>query len=257
MPCHSGHAHGHQHHPEHLRRQYRERQQHAFLPDLYHHRADAYPSQPASVCTACGAPVADFDYVTNALSFTALDNSVNAQNWYWNFGDGSPVDTLRLGVHEYAGPGTYTVTLIVTSPCGADTAVRTITITGLSQCLHVMQPGPVRGFDSYVFSRDDATNNNDGAGSVLAMMTWTWSGNPGTGRGYVKFDLSRICSSATLLEGRFSAYYNAILGQPHSGANTATLRRVTSNWDEYAVTWLNQPTSTTVNQIAVPALAGR
>lgn len=214
------------------------------------------PSMPASVCTACGAPVADFDYVTNALSFTALDNSVNAQNWFWNFGDGSPIDTLRLGVHEYVAPGTYTITLIVTSPCGADTVARTLTITGLSQCLHVMQPGPVRGFDSYVFSRADATNSNAGAGSVLSMMTWTWSGNLGTGRGYLQFDLSRICNTATLLEARFSAYYNAILGQPHSGANSATLRRVTSPWDEYAITWLSQPTTTTTNMVAVPTLAG-
>lgn len=214
------------------------------------------PSQPDSVCTACGAPIADFDYVTNAFSFTALDNSVNAQNWYWDFGDGSPVDTLRLGVHEYAGPGTYTVTLIVTSACGADTAVRTVTITGLSECLHVMQPGPVRGFDTWAFSRDDATNNNYGSHPLQYVLTWTWSGNPGTGRGYMRFDLSRICNTASLLEARFSASYNSIIGQAHSGTNNAWLRRVTTPWDEYSLTWLNQPVVTTVNQVAVPTLTG-
>jgi PKD repeat protein len=214
------------------------------------------PSQPDSVCTACGSPIADFDYVTNAFSLACLDNSVNGQYWSWNFGDGSVLDTFQNAVHEYAAPGTYTVTLIVSSACGADTAVRTVTITGLNECLHVMQPGPVRGFDSYVFSRDDATNNNNGNGNLHFVCTWTWSGNPGTGRGYTRFDLSRICNTANLLEARFSAYYNPILGQPHSGANQGWLSRTTTPWDEFAITWLNQPTTTTVNRIMVPVLAG-
>jgi PKD repeat protein len=214
------------------------------------------PSQPDSVCTACGSPVADFDYVTNAFSLACLDNSVNGQHWSWNFGDGTPLDTFQNAVHEYAAPGTYTVTLIVSSACGADTAVRTVTITGLNQCLHVMQPGPVEGIDSYVFSRDDATNTNAGSGNLHFVVTWTWSGNPGTGRGYAKYDLSRICNTANLLEARFSAFYNPILGQPHSGANQGWLSRCTSPWDEYAITWLNQPTITNVNRATVPQLTG-
>lgn len=215
------------------------------------------PVVPADVCDACGTPVADFDFVTNVLSLACIDNSVNGQHWFWNFGDGSPLDTFPNAVHEYAGPGIYTVTLIVTSACGADTISKQVTISGLNECLHVMQPGPVKGFDSDVFSRDDATNSNLGSSVYYGLWTWTWSGIPGTGRSYIRYDLSRICNTATLLDARMSVFYDPAVGQPHTGANSgATLSRVTSNWDEYAVTWLNQPTTTAVNQIAVPTVTG-
>jgi PKD repeat protein len=214
------------------------------------------PSVPDSVCDACGTPVADFDYITNVLSLACIDNSVNGQQWSWNFGDGSPLDTLQNAVHEYVGPGTYTVTLIVSSACGSDTIAKTVTITGLNECMHVMQPGPVKGFDTDAFSRDDATNSNYGSSAYYGLYTWTWSGNPGTGRSYVKFDLSKICTTATLLDGRLSTWYDVSIGQTHSGANDAWLSRCTSLWDEYAVTWLNQPTTTAINQIAVPQFAG-
>ncbi|MCB9232126.1 MAG: S8 family serine peptidase [Bacteroidia bacterium] len=214
------------------------------------------PSRPDDICDACGFPVADFDYVTNVLSLTAIDGSVNGVSWKWDFGDGSPTDTLRNAVHVFPGPGVYTVTLIVTSSCGSDTTAKTVTITGLNECLHVYQPGPVKGIDAFVFSRDDTRNTNYGSHPYHMVMTWTFSGNLGTSRAHQYFDLSKICNSATLLDGRYSVFYNTVLGQPHSGANTGTMSRCTTPWDEYAITWLNQPTTTPTNAAAVPLLTG-
>ena len=214
------------------------------------------PTVPAVVCDACGTPIADFDFVTNVLSLACIDNSVNGQHWSWNFGDGSALDTLRHAVHEYAAPGIYTVTLIVTSACGADTVAKTVSITGLDECLHVLQPGPVKGFDAPTYSRDDATNTNYGNSAYALAMTWTWSGNLGTWRNYTRYDLSRICNSATLLDGRLFATHDATIGQAHSGNTAALLSRATAPWDEFAITWLNQPPVTAVNQVTVPAVTG-
>lgn len=214
------------------------------------------PTEPDDVCDACGIPIANFDFVTNVLSLACLDNSVNGQVWSWNFGDGSPLDTMRNAVHVFAGPGTYQVTLIVSSACGSDTLSKSVTITGLNECKHVLQPGPVNGVDADILSRDDATNNNSGNSGYLYIATWTWSGNPGTGRSYVWYDLSRICNTANLLDARLSVNYHNLIGQVHQGANAGWLSRCTTPWDEYAVTWLNQPTVTATNRINVPALAG-
>ncbi|MCL4106216.1 UNVERIFIED_CONTAM: hypothetical protein GTU68_061058 [Idotea baltica] len=214
------------------------------------------PERPDSICDACGFPVADFDYVTNVLSLTAIDGSVNGVSWQWDWGDGSPIDTLTNAVHNFPAAGMYTITLIVSSPCGSDTIAKTVNISGLNECLHVYQPGPVKGIDAFAFSRDDSRNTNYGSHPYHYLLTWTWSGNPGTGRGHQYFDLSKICNSATLLDARFSAYTTASVPTPHSGANTATMARCTSPWDEYALTWLNQPTTTAVNAVTVPAMTG-
>lgn len=213
------------------------------------------PSRPDSICDACGFPVADFDFVTNVLSLATFDESVNGVSWAWDFGDGSPIDTLINAVHVYPGPGVYTITLIVTSPCGSDTLSKPVTISGLNECTHVYQPGPVKGVDAYVFSRDDARNTNYGNSTLNSIMTWTWSGNPGSARSYQYFDLSKICSSATLVGAEYSAFFTPTnSAQPHAGANAASLQRCTAPWDEYALTWLNQPATTAINAAAVPTM---
>ncbi|MBL7798809.1 MAG: PKD domain-containing protein [Saprospiraceae bacterium] len=93
------------------------------------------------------APVAAFQPSTDSLclnspvSFT--NNSSGASMYFWDFGDGN-VSGMFQPTHQYAGPGTYTVTLIATNSnydnhgnplcCCADTAIATVFIDSL--------PGP-------------------------------------------------------------------------------------------------------------------
>ena len=72
--------------------------------------------------TLTPSPVADFTVnPTTCLNQPTqfLDNSTGAVSWYWEFGDGS-TSTLPDPVHEYAAPGTYTVSLTVTSGGGTN-----------------------------------------------------------------------------------------------------------------------------------------
>ena len=55
-------------------------------------------------------PVANFIYVVNGAVVTFIDQSVNANQWDWDFGDGFQ-STLRNPIHTYQSSGDFTVTL--------------------------------------------------------------------------------------------------------------------------------------------------
>jgi PKD repeat protein len=61
-----------------------------------------------------------------------------AESWLWEFGDGA-TSTAQDPPHEYVTPGTYTVTLTVERPEGADTETKADYIT-------VIGPGPTADF---------------------------------------------------------------------------------------------------------------
>lgn len=58
---------------------------------------------------------------------TFMNSSQNADNYEWNFGDGSTSD-MATPTHEYAMNGTYTVTLIASNDCGSDTMTQEVEI---------------------------------------------------------------------------------------------------------------------------------
>jgi PKD repeat protein len=53
---------------------------------------------------------------TSALDVDFTDLSFGANNWSWNFGDGAS-STAQNPSHNYAAPGTYTVTLLINNNC--------------------------------------------------------------------------------------------------------------------------------------------
>lgn len=53
------------------------------------------------------------------ISFKNLTVGAEAVAWDWNFGDGSPHSTFRNPLHQYAAPGSYTVTLQAKDAAGA------------------------------------------------------------------------------------------------------------------------------------------
>jgi len=67
-------------------------------------------------CSTVGL-AADFVSSTDTVDLAGLgmvsftDTSINALSWEWNFGDGSPVETVQDPTHTYIDTGIYTVTL--------------------------------------------------------------------------------------------------------------------------------------------------
>ncbi len=113
-------------------------------------------------------PIADFSSDQTAscegvlVEFTDL--STDAMSWAWDFGDGATSDVQNPD-HSYDTQGTYTVRLIVTNDCGADTT------TG--EELIAFTPPPVADFSAdptatCTGSDVDFTDLSTGA------YTWQW-----------------------------------------------------------------------------------
>lgn len=73
-----------------------------------------------------GTPTASFSAVETELVVDFTDLSVNADSWFWDFGDGN-TSTTQNPQHTYALPGAYTACLIATMECGgSDTTCMTV-----------------------------------------------------------------------------------------------------------------------------------
>ena len=98
-------------------------------------------------------PMADFTWQVfsgGLIGFTNL--SQNGVSYTWDFGDGSPQQDGFDIEHDYAANGTYVVTLIVSSPCGAsllqqDVVVQVVGAKEVQQLKMVrLFPNPANGW---------------------------------------------------------------------------------------------------------------
>ncbi|MCB9232463.1 MAG: PKD domain-containing protein [Bacteroidia bacterium] len=105
-------------------------------------------------------PTAAYTYTKSGRTVTYTNNSsVNANTYYWNFGDGF-TSTLKNPAHTYATNGNYYVCLISENGCGNDTSCQVINIC----------PAPVAGFQPFqagaLIAFGDTTQYNP--------TTWYW-----------------------------------------------------------------------------------
>ena len=115
----------------------------------------------------------------------------------------------------------------------------------------VLQPGPQDGKDAMVQTLYPATNM--GSEDNFIAAAWTYNGVFGITRSLVQFDLSVIPPNATVSEAKMDLYYNPNSGhEGHSGSNASYIRRITTGWEEYSITWNNQPNYTTTNEVQLP-----
>jgi uncharacterized repeat protein (TIGR01451 family) len=73
-------------------------------------------------------PLAVFSFTTSNGTATFTDASTGNTSWAWTFGD-LGTSTQQNPVHNYTSSGTYTVTLIVSGPCGNDTTIQSVNVT--------------------------------------------------------------------------------------------------------------------------------
>ncbi len=97
----------------------------------------AYNSSASTI--ACGKTV----------QFT--DQSTQAFNWLWNFGDQS-TSVLQNPLHTFTAPGTYNVKLVVSNPLGSDSVTHTITVTSIFTANVTATPTTICNGDSVQLS---------------------------------------------------------------------------------------------------------
>ena len=86
----------------------------------------AYCFPPTSIPTASFS--SDFSSVLCGGNVQFSDESDQAFEWYWTFGDGT-FSNLQNPKHTFTAPGTYNVQLLVTNPLGSDSIIQTIDVT--------------------------------------------------------------------------------------------------------------------------------
>jgi PKD repeat protein len=127
------------------------------------------------------APAAAFSSSCNDLACDFTDGSTdpdgNVTEWRWDFGDGSSAG-VRHPSHEYAGEGTYTVSLTVTDAAAAEAST--------SSQVTVTPPGPnadpVADF-TWSCPSLSCTFTDGSADSDGNITGWQWSFGDGTSAG--------------------------------------------------------------------------
>lgn len=146
-------------------------------------------------------PIADF-ILTPAqgcdppLDVSFFDQSINANGWFWDFGDGN-TSTLQNPMHTYTTVGNYTITLVVTdsvSGCSDDFTLPVVitdpqanfSATPTFGCIGLAVPFTNNSTDANTYQWDFG----DGNTSVAANPSHTYA-NPGT------YDVTLIASDGT------------------------------------------------------------
>lgn len=83
-----------------------------------------------TIATACVPPLADFSFTTDSSNLTATFTNLSTigETFLWDFGDGT-TDTSAHPIHQFPFPGTFTVSLLASGPCGTDTISQSVTVT--------------------------------------------------------------------------------------------------------------------------------
>ena len=152
--------------------------------------------------------------------------------------------------------GNYVFQLMVTDDDGA-TGVDTVSVSVAQapQQTLTLQPSD-NTFERLLFGNTVTEQSNHAV--ELTASTWTAGGQVVFVRGAFGFDLSSIPSTATIISAKLTLYsnptpLNGSLTVPNEGpANAMLIRRITNSWVPASTFWLNQPSTTSTDQIVIP-----
>jgi|CXWL01.1.fsa_nt_gi hypothetical protein len=141
-------------------------------------------------------------------------------------------------------------------------------LTGIDTTSVTLNPSPIQTLTLQPANNNDerhlfgsATIDQSGHATELDAGTWTVGGSTVFLRGAFKFDLSSIPPTATILTAKLTLYSNPTplngnLTNANEGSNNAMyIRRISSNWTPSTTFWLNQPSTTTTDQVSIPHTA--
>jgi PKD repeat protein len=116
----------------------------------------------------------------------------------------------------------------------------------------VLQPGPLTGMDAEL--RTDSPDTPNGSSQDFIANAWTAQGNFFIQRSLIRFDLSQIPSSSSIVNATLKLMTNLNTGhyQMDSGPNPSYFLRVLEAWNENTVTWNSQPSVSMNDPVIVP-----
>jgi hypothetical protein len=204
---------------------------------------------------------------TATLTGTGSDADGNVVAYLWSqvsgpaptiiTNPGNPSTTVKFSIS-----GTYVFQLMVTDNGGA-TGVDTTKVTvnqGSTQTLTLQPASNPNDVKLQILNgTTDQTHNN---APDLVLTQWTNGGQPVTVRSLLKFDLSTIPQSATIVSANLYLYshpaplLNGTGNEANWGANNSfTVQRAATDWSPASITWFNQPSGSASGQVTVPHTA--
>ncbi|MEM1323154.1 MAG: PKD domain-containing protein [Bacteroidota bacterium] len=182
-------------------------------------------------------PTADFSFLQSGATLTFNNQSSNANNFQWDFGDGNN-SSMRDPTYTYTQEGTFLITLTVTNDCGTDVFIEQVQISLQGP------PDPAFSVDNGSGCAPLTVQFTDDSGTGITDRLWTFEGgNPATsteanpivtynnaGLFDVRLEVSNTVGSNTLLE----ASYIRIEPQPQAD--------FTFDQNEFTVTFTNLST---------------
>ncbi|MDO6432904.1 DNRLRE domain-containing protein [Flavitalea sp. BT771] len=172
---------------------------------------------------------------------------------------GSPSTVVRFGVK-----GTYLFQLEATDDhgnTGVDTVSVIVNASIAEPATLVLQPA--NNPNEYAVAIYNGGDISGVSGPDIPISAWTISSLPITVRNLMKFDLSSIPSSATIVSANLYLYsypaptLNGNFQDANYGSdNTLLVQRVSSSWspvDPGKTTWSNQPSTDTTHQAIAPS----
>lgn len=146
-----------------------------------------------SVCSyAATAPIANFSATPTSgistLQCVFTDTSTNTPtSWSWNFGDTvNNTSTLQNPLHNYATPGTYTVSLTATNAYGSNTKTQTayITVTAGTSTTFFTESFETTALSGWYDGATPVTSG--GESGNCAVWAWKLGANTPTGTGAMR-----------------------------------------------------------------------
>jgi len=114
-------------------------------------------SAPIAIVATDSAPSADFSFTQSGGIITFTNTGTSGATYDWQFGDvNGSTSTDENPAFAYPADGNYSVTLITSNDCGADTATLTLTgINGLDFSSQLaVAPNPTKGSFTLTFGSD-------------------------------------------------------------------------------------------------------
>ncbi|MDP9229600.1 MAG: DNRLRE domain-containing protein [Bacteroidota bacterium] len=157
--------------------------------------------------------------------------------------------------------GTYIFQLMANDN-GGSIGVDTVAVLVNPSPITTFTVQPANNPNEIALVNNNGVDESGGSRPDMPIEAWTNGGNPYTVRGIIKFDLSSIPSTATIVSANLYLYsypsptLNGNFTDANFGTNnTLLVQQVTSDWTPATATWFNQPATTTTNEIIVPHTA--
>lgn len=142
------------------------------------------------------------------------------------------------------------ITATVNASGASNTAYVVINLTDIADVLVnytvTIQPDETAGKDAFIYEY----NADQNLGTHPDFMAGVY--NDDKTRNLIRFNFSEIPTDAIVDNVNVSLYsYNSSSNGTHLGNNSSLLQRVTSSWEEDVVTWNNQPSTTSEDEVTL------